>query len=174
MFAGRSRESLDSFERCLTFGPLTFSAHLGCAIAHHQTGDPAAALRRTQAAIDAWPEQPESTSWKAFLLGLYGRHEEARHVVADLQGMAARVYVSPLLFAYAAIGRGDFDTAFDQLNLAFDAGDMRLIYLNDFPVPPRFRDDPRFSSFLRRCGLLFESPGLDTLTDTVLHSRLSL
>jgi TolB-like protein/DNA-binding winged helix-turn-helix (wHTH) protein/Tfp pilus assembly protein PilF len=82
-----------------------------------------------------------------------GNRAEALKLLAELQRVAAREYVSPYDLARVYVGLGDADRAFEYLEKAYAERNSHLRYLKVEPVLDPLRADPRFKDLLRRVGL---------------------
>jgi serine/threonine-protein kinase len=82
-----------------------------------------------------------------------GRHAEARQMMAQLQQMAQRRYVSPVYIAKVYAGLGETDQALAMLDRAFQEHSDQLTELRVDPAFDRLRANPRFAELLRRIGL---------------------
>ena len=86
-----------------------------------------------------------------------GRTPEAEQLLVELRGRSDRGYTSPVNLALIALGLGDYELAFDQLERALLAREGWFVFLR---VDPRFdciRSDPRFADLTRRAGSLGSS-----------------
>ena len=75
-------------------------------------------------------------------------------MLAQLDGIAKRKYVSPYSLAVVHTGLGEIDEAFTWLERAYEQRDGWLA--GHVKIDPRFdplRQDPRFDNLLRRIGL---------------------
>jgi DNA-binding winged helix-turn-helix (wHTH) protein/tetratricopeptide (TPR) repeat protein len=95
----------------------------------------------------------------AFALGHLGRiyammgnRSEALKILDRLNELSKQSYVSPyrMTMIYAALD--EMDRAFEWLEKAYLDRSEELAWLNIFPVPGKFRSDPRFTDMLRRIG----------------------
>jgi serine/threonine-protein kinase len=86
-------------------------------------------------------------------LGRLGRHEQARRVLAEMDSIAAREFVSPISYALVFAGMNDRTSALSSLDRAFAQRARGLVWIN---VDPRFQslhDEPAFQDLLDRIGL---------------------
>ncbi len=82
-----------------------------------------------------------------------GSAARARNSLAELCGLAEKQYVTPLADAFAAIGMGDRDVAFQRLEEAIE---HKTNFVNLLAVEPFFnplRGDDRFAKLLKRLNL---------------------
>ena len=83
-----------------------------------------------------------------------GRDHEAVIVLAELNEMAGRAYVSPFEVATVHAARGDANVTFTWLERAFhERSCMMAVWLRVDPRFERFHGDGRFRSLLQRIGL---------------------
>ena len=83
-----------------------------------------------------------------------GRKPEAEQLLLELRELSDRGYTSPVNLALTALGLGDYELAFVELERALIAREGWFVFLR---VDPRFdciRSDPRFDDLLRRAGSL--------------------
>ena len=88
----------------------------------------------------------------AHTFALAGRREDALRMVAELDEIAKKKYVSPYSLSAVHVALGDHDRAFQLLDRAIQSHDRALIWLK---VAPRFnpiRTDPRFRAILKTVG----------------------
>jgi TolB-like protein/DNA-binding winged helix-turn-helix (wHTH) protein/Tfp pilus assembly protein PilF len=89
----------------------------------------------------------------AFALARSGDLDAARSIQADLEQEARTRYVSPVSLVIAAVGLGDRDTAFAQLQRAYDERKGWLLHIRYDPTVADLRADPRFAELTRAIGL---------------------
>lgn len=89
---------------------------------------------------------------RGYVLAKAGRREEARTVLAELEGLSHKRFVPPFAMALVNAGLGERDLVFEWLERAFDVHDMHLMYLTVDPKWDAYRADPRFEALLSRCG----------------------
>jgi len=80
-----------------------------------------------------------------------GKHSEASKILADLQELSQRGYISPAWRALLldALG-GKREEALEALEKAYEDRDMQLSLLKADPVYDPLRSEPRFQALLRR------------------------
>ena len=89
---------------------------------------------------------------KAYAFGLAGRRTEALEIQRRLERLTRTRYVSPLAFAYIAIGLGDTAQALDWLERAHRERAFLLPFLLH-PVYDPLRSQPRFQRIVRDIGV---------------------
>jgi tetratricopeptide (TPR) repeat protein len=90
----------------------------------------------------------EHTARWARILALAGRHDEARRLLRDLEGMPGRSDLNELASVYVALG--DHDAAFALLFHRLEQGDPGPNFVEVDPGFDRLRTDPRWSDLVRR------------------------
>ena len=151
-YAGRYEEALGKVRKTLELEP-------NFAPTYRQMGGIYEQMGRYDEAIEAFEKSGElsgqATYYSTALAHTYalaGRRDEALKMVAALDGIAKRKYVSPYSLAAIQVALGDHDRAFQLLDRGVEEHDRALIWLN---VAPRFhpiRRDPRFPALLRTIG----------------------
>jgi len=84
---------------------------------------------------------------------LAGNAAEARAALQKLQQLRSNRFVPSLYPAAIYVGLGEKDEAFRLLDLAFQEGIDRLVYLNVDPMADPLRSDPRFAQLMAKIGL---------------------
>jgi len=98
----------------------------------------------------------EEKAYLGYAFAVAGRRSDAMKILAELNSLAAREYISPYLSAVVAVGLGKHAEALDLLNKVYDARSVNLIYLTVEPIFDDLRSDPRFQDLLHRVGLPFK------------------
>jgi hypothetical protein len=82
-----------------------------------------------------------------------GRRSEALATLDQLRQLAEPRATAPIRTAFAHIGLGDKDRAFEWLLKAFEAHDWQMVMLKVEPAFDPLRSDPRFAALVERVGL---------------------
>jgi serine/threonine-protein kinase len=133
--------------------PFFYGAYWIMGLVYEQESNFGSALGSFQKALELVPGNPRMMSALGRCLALAGQVEESRKVLADLDRLAARRYVSPLDPALIQLALEDHDHAFERLNRLLEYRCFDLIHL---PVDPRFDDqrrNPRFTDLIHKLGL---------------------
>jgi hypothetical protein len=85
--------------------------------------------------------------------GVAGQRSEAQSALDELRRRAQQEHVDPLAFAWANIGVGDKDAAFEWLERGYEERSSWIIFLKVHPYYEPLRSNPRFTDLLRRTGL---------------------
>ena len=87
-----------------------------------------------------------------------GQHQLARNVLKELEELSKRCYVSAYSHAIIHLALGDENRTFDYLEKACHDRCEMMTWLNIDPAFDDIRNDPRFTSLLRRVGLSDQKP----------------
>ncbi len=79
-----------------------------------------------------------------------GKNREANRILQDLLAASTKQYVPPGGIAMVFLGLGDKDKAFEWLDKAVDAGYGIFAFVNVDPVFDSLRNDPRFTTLMKR------------------------
>jgi tetratricopeptide (TPR) repeat protein len=90
---------------------------------------------------------------KAHLLGVAKRRPEAQVILAQLDSMSRRQYVTAYGVALVYAALGDKDRAFASLERGVQERTHWMVWLNRDPRWRPLRADPRFASLVRKVGL---------------------
>ena len=88
-----------------------------------------------------------------YALGVAGRKEEARRLLAEMQSRAKKAYVSPYDFAVIYTGLDERDQAFEWLEKTLAERDSRIVTIKVHPRFKKLRGDARFAALLKKYGL---------------------
>jgi serine/threonine-protein kinase len=103
-----------------------------------------------------------------------GSESRARRCIEELSRLAERQYVTPLAEAFAAIGIGDQDLAFQRLKEAIE---HKTNFVNLVAVEPFFdplRSDGRFSGLLKTLSLPCCLQAAENTKPSALNPAVSL
>ena len=104
-------------------------------------------------AVELSGDAPIMVGWLGLMLGMSGRADEARGILARLEAMARTRYVPPSMFALTYLGLRDVDRAFEWLDRAVDARDQVMMPIKSYMFFDPIRTDPRFHALLRKMNL---------------------
>lgn len=111
------------------------------------------ALADLRRAVDLSSGAALFLGWLGLILGLAGRADEARTVLARLESMGRTAYVPPAAVAWVHLGLRDVDRAFEWLDRAVDAHDQVMMPIKSYVFFDPIRNDPRFHALLRKMKL---------------------
>jgi tetratricopeptide (TPR) repeat protein len=106
-----------------------------------------AEFRHVEAVLGEWTV---SIAARGFVAAVAGRAAEAEQILAELQRLGNRKFVTSYGLALVHAGLGQNDAAFARLNDAFDERSHWLVWLRLDPRWNRLRPDPRFAGLVAR------------------------
>jgi len=158
--SGRLAAARLRLNRALDFGPNLWLSHVALGLLHfaeRRPEDGIAALRR---AVELSDETTRPKAVLAFHLSKTGHADEARAILDALRARSRTRFVPPTSIAMVHAALGEHDAALDQLELALQAHDTRMIYLKDDPSWAGLRHDARFQRLMKTLALDGFGPGL--------------
>ena len=130
------------------------AAHLLLGEAYVQKGLHEKGLAELQRAAGLSGNSPLYLAQVAVAQASAGRKTEALRIVAQLQALSSKQYVSPYGLAQIYAALNDKEQTFKWLQIAYDDRAVWMSYLAVDPVFDACRSDQRFQDLLRRVGLL--------------------
>jgi TolB-like protein/DNA-binding winged helix-turn-helix (wHTH) protein/Tfp pilus assembly protein PilF len=112
--------------------------------AYEQKGEVQLAIAEFQRAVEQSKSSPLSVSSLAHAYALSGNHAETEKLLAQLQAMSKKQYVSPYYVAIVYVGLGKNEVAMDWLEKAYDDHSNGLVFLKVEPELDPLRSNPRF------------------------------
>ncbi len=151
--AGRREDARRQFEATRELAPNFWGVHWGLGHYHRRKGAFAEAIESFQGAIDLGGGHALPIADLGYVYAIAGKRAEALDVLAELEAMAEKGYVSPYTMATIHVGLGEFDAAFTRLEEAYRKRSRSLVWLNVAEEYDGLRSDPRFQALLKRIGL---------------------
>jgi DNA-binding winged helix-turn-helix (wHTH) protein/Tfp pilus assembly protein PilF len=149
-YTGRYDEAVKQLKFVLEMNRDFPPAHLWLGRTLQELGsfdDALAEFRRVEELLREWPV---SIAARGFVAAAAGRTDEAREILAELERMASRRFVTSYGIALVHAGLGQHDAAFAHLDGAFDERSHWLVWLRLDPRWSALRADPRFAELVRR------------------------
>ena len=94
--------------------------------------------------------ETEASASLGFAYAMAGKRHEAEAILAQLQSLSQRRYVSGLYFAVVYAGLKNSDQAINYLNKAFTSRHPGLVLIRIDPIFDGVRSDPRFKQLVDR------------------------
>lgn len=132
--------------------PDYFAANWSVGMAAVAKGDLEIALASWRRAKDQAGQDPISEAGYAWTLGLTGRADEAREIIADFEKRRREGYFAAYFIAWAYLGLGDFEQIFAWLDQSYEDREGLLLQLKAESIWDPIRSDPRFEALLNRIG----------------------
>ena len=151
-YAGRYDEAMEQMQKTLLEEPDFEPSHRQLGGIYEQMGRYAEAIETFERLRDLSGGVTYSLTALAHAYALSGRREDAMRMLARLDEVGKRKYVSPYGLAAVHVALGDADRAFAILDRAVQAHDRALIWLKVSPRWDRIRPDPRLRAILRTVG----------------------
>ena len=154
----RPDDAIAQYQRALAIDPTFARVHVDIGLVHVQQGLHAQGIEEIRKGIDLLEPIPGLLATLGYAYAHAGDHAEAERILAELQALAKRHYVSPYTIALIHVGMQAHDAAFDWLEKSLDLREDALASLR---INPRFdplRPDPRFARLLERIGLPAATP----------------
>ncbi|HEY7182043.1 MAG TPA: protein kinase [Blastocatellia bacterium] len=122
--------------------------HRGMAyIQQKRFGDAVTALRK---AISLSGPATTFISYLGYANARLGKSREARQMIAQLERVSKRQYVSSYFIAIIYLGLGDLDQTFEWLEKAYQERSGFMAFINVEPMLDALRGDPRFNSLIEK------------------------
>ena len=131
---------------------MLFRSYLTLGLVQEQRGDLDESLAAVHRAIDLLPHGPRMQAALARALALSGKKDQAQQILAKLEDIAKKRYVSPFDVACVRFALGQKDLGFKWLQRALRD---RAFEMSALAYDPRFdavRADARFKTILKQIG----------------------
>jgi serine/threonine protein kinase/tetratricopeptide (TPR) repeat protein len=152
-FARRYDQAMAQGRKVLEMDPNFGFAHWHLGMSYVQQRLYTEAIPALQKAVILTGGGPTFVAHLGHAYGVAGREEDARRVLAELEELAQRQYVSSYFLAIINLGLGEVDQAFAWLERAYEERSGFLAFLKVEPMLDRLREDARFAALVRRVGL---------------------
>jgi TolB-like protein/Tfp pilus assembly protein PilF len=151
--AGRSGEALEVALAVVRSNPEYPRAHGILGWAYFKSGREEEGLAALRRAVDVAPGDTMYLAQLGEACGLAGRHDEARGILGELQGLARQRYVSPYHLAYVFVGLGEYEKALDLLEQAYEHRAGAIYGIKGSFLFAPLRGHPRFVALLKKLNL---------------------
>ncbi len=151
MYLGRHYDrAIEELTRAVEMDPQHVLANFYLGLAWLEKGEYDKAALQVRKSVEMTGGVPFFLQGIGFIHATAGRAQEARGVLAEIGGMAAQAYVSPVFTALIHFRLGEADRGFAWLDRAFEDGDHWLEFIKVFPGFDGVRTDPRYFALLER------------------------
>jgi TolB-like protein/DNA-binding winged helix-turn-helix (wHTH) protein/Tfp pilus assembly protein PilF len=134
----------------LEMDPASEWAHLNLGQAYEQKGQFGPAIEELQKALELSHSSPLTISALAHAEALSGNHAAANKLLAQLEALSKKQYVSPFYVAIVYLGLGKNEVAMNWLEKAFTDRSNGLVFLKVEPELDPLRTNPRFVTLQSR------------------------
>ncbi len=145
--------ALEQYAKLLAIDPTFARVHFDIGLTHVQLGRFTRGIEEIRKGIDLLEHNPGLLATLGYAYARAGDRPEAERILAELQGLSKRQYVSPYSTALVHLGLGDIDATFAWLEQSLALREDALVSLRVNPRLDPLRPDPRFGSLLARIGL---------------------
>ena len=149
-YTGRYDEAVKQLKFVLEMNPNFPPAHLWLGRTFQELGEFDDALAEFRHVEETLREWPVSIAARGFVSAAAGRTDEAREILAELERLASRKFVTSYGIALVYVGLDQNDAALASLNRAFDERSHWLVWLRLDPRWNKLRADPRFNELVSR------------------------
>jgi TolB-like protein/Tfp pilus assembly protein PilF len=151
-YAGRYDEAIDQCRRTIEMDPNFAVAHWHLGLAYEQKQIFDAAIEEFQKAISLSGGSPLMRAALGHAYAKSQNKHEANKILAELNELSKRQYVSPYEVATIYVALGNNEQAFHLLGKAYTEHSFHLVYLNVWPQFKSISSDPRFQDLVQRIG----------------------
>jgi eukaryotic-like serine/threonine-protein kinase len=147
-FARRHDEALNQSRKVMEMDPNFGFAHWHSGMNYIQKGMYDEAIESFRKAINLTGAAPTFISYLGHAYARKGRERDARQMLAQLDSLSKRQYVSSFFKALIYLGLGDLHLTFDWLDRAYQERSGFLAFAKVEPVLDPLRGDARFERFV--------------------------
>jgi TolB-like protein/Flp pilus assembly protein TadD len=151
--AGREEEAQARLNWTLDLNPGFWASHWALGHVHLARGQRADAIAEFQKAVDTMGGYATPLEGLGYGKAVTGDRAGALAVIAKLEELSRKGYVSPCRFASIYAGLNDADRCFERLEQAYRLRSRSLAWLNVSREYTGLRSDPRFTDLIRRIGI---------------------
>jgi tetratricopeptide (TPR) repeat protein len=151
--AGEVEESIDTSLKGLAMDPGHWQLHLHLGLAYLQASMVEQAAAAWEKAVEFSMGASVTLGWLAAAYYLMKKNSEADGLLESLNERAKQMYVSPLIFAWISVARGEPKAALACLERAIQERDCFVDFASVI-APPQIRPSgPEVDALLRKAGL---------------------
>jgi TolB-like protein/Tfp pilus assembly protein PilF len=152
-YAGQLEEARQWTERVIEWRPKLVGAHYFLALICIELRDLKSAAASLKRALEIFGPNPEYQGTLGYVMGRLRNRVAARGIRRELEEDSSKRYISPRSFALIALGLGEFDETFRQLEMAAEQRSSLMVNFRVDPLFASLRSDQRFNQIVQRCGL---------------------
>jgi tetratricopeptide (TPR) repeat protein len=152
-YAGDYNQSIEQCRKTLEIDPASHRAHRHLGQVYVQKRMYEEAVSELKKAIELSPESTEASADLGYTFGAWGKTDEAKKILLELQDSSQQGHVSPYHLAIVYIGLGEKELALQSLRKAVDDRSPGVVHLKVSPFFQELQSDPRFQDLLSYTGL---------------------
>ncbi len=149
----RLERGLAEGQKFLELDPTHFAGHLILARCFSYSKRFEEAIAAQRKAVEFSGGSAMMLGWLGLVLAEAGRRAQARELLRQLHGLAAKGYIPPTSVAWIHIGLGETDAAFEWMDRAVEECDQLMMPIKTYPFLDAMRSDPRYAALLRKMNL---------------------
>jgi tetratricopeptide (TPR) repeat protein len=147
-------QAIEQAAKTLELDPKYLSAYYVRGVSYAKKTMYEEAMAEFEKEVSISPDDLEALTGLGYGYAVTGRRTEAEKVLARLNELSKREFVSPVWMAKIYSGLGEKDKAFESLERAYeDRSIVSVAYIKTNPMLDPLRSDPRFEELLRRLNL---------------------
>ena len=146
-FARRYDDALAQVGKVMEMDPNFGFAHWHLGMIYLQKGKHDDAINSLRKAVNLTGGIPTFLSHLGHACGKAGKHREARQMLAQLESLSKRQYVSSYFLAMIHLGLGDPERMFECLEKSYEERSGSLAFVRVEPILDGVRQDARFKDF---------------------------
>ena len=145
--------ALEQCDQTIEMNPHFTPAYFTLSLVQEQRGDLDEAAAACQRAIQLSAENPRMLGALGRIFALSGKQNQTAAILATLEELSAKRYVSPFLSASICFAQNKLDEGFERLTKAFHDRSFDLLSIKIDPRFDQFRRDARLRALCARLGL---------------------
>ncbi len=153
-FARQYDRAMEQGRKALDMDPNFGFAYWHRGMAHIQQKKFTDAITALRKAISLSGPATTFISYLGYANARLGKSREARQMIAQLERVSKRQYVSSYFIAIIHLGLGDLDQTFEWLEKAYEERSGFMAFINVEPMLDALRGDPRFKTLAEKIGPL--------------------
>ena len=152
-YAGDYDQSIDQCQKTLEIDPVSYRAHRHLGQVYAQRRMYEEAVSELKKAVELSPGSTEALADLGNVFGVWGKTDEAKKILLELQNSSRQGHVSPYHLAIVYMGLGERELALSSLRKAVDERSPGVVHLKVSPFFQELQTDPRFQDLLSYTGL---------------------
>jgi tetratricopeptide (TPR) repeat protein len=145
--------AIEQFRNALDLNPHWGPAHIALGNILILIGKSDEGIGAIETGVQLFGRSPLNLTWLGFAYANVGRIGDAQKLLAELQALAQKAYMSPFIFVPIYFGLGEMDKCFDWMEKAVEERDSLIFMLPVNPIYDPLRSHPRSQALLRKMNL---------------------